>query len=96
MRVARDKYVFQVFVAGHEPKSALAVANLTRLCNKHIPGHYQIHTVDVLKHADVAYKQRVIVTPTVILTSPLPQVTLFGTLSDPAQVLAALRLTGER
>jgi len=94
--VARDKYVFQVFVVGHEPKSALAVANLVRLCNKHIPGRYRIDTVDVLKHADAAYKQRVIVTPTVILISPLPQVTLFGTLSDPAQVLAALRLTGAR
>lgn len=94
--MARAKYVFHVFVAGHEPKSALAVANLTRLCNTYIPGRYQIHTVDVLKHADVAYKQRVIVTPTVILISPLPTVTLFGTLSDPTQVLAALRLTGER
>jgi circadian clock protein KaiB len=94
--VARDKYVFHVFVAGHEPNSALAVANLTRLCNKHIPGRYQIHTVDVVKHPDAAYKQRVIVTPTVVLISPLPQVTLFGTLSDAAQVLAALRLTGER
>jgi len=94
--VARDTYVFKVFVAGHEPKSALAVTNLIRLCNKHIPGRYHIDTVDVLKHAEAAYKQRVIVTPTVILISPLPQVTLFGTLSDPAQVLAALRLNGER
>jgi len=95
-RPGRDKYVFQVFVAGHEPNSALALANLIRLCDKHIPGHYQIQTVDVMKHAAAAYKQNVIVTPTVILISPLPGVTLFGTLSDPAQVLAALRLTAER
>lgn len=95
-RPGRDRYVFRVFVAGQEPKSALAVANLVRLCNKHLPGHYQIHTVDVLTHADAAYKHNVIVTPTVILISPLPRVTLFGTLSDPGQVLAALRLTGER
>jgi len=93
--VARHTYVFQVFVAGHEPKSALAVANLIRLCNRHIPGHYRIDMVDVLTHADVAYKAHVIVTPTVILISPLPRVTLFGTLNDSAQVLAALRLTGE-
>jgi len=38
----------------------------------------------------------VIVTPTLILVRPLPKVTLFGTLRDPGQVLAALRLSGAR
>ena len=93
---ARDPYVFQVFVAGSQPNSALAVRNLVRLCDAHIPGRYQIRTVDVLKHADAAIRHNVIVTPTAILVSPPPRVTLFGTLSDPGQVLAALRLDGER
>ncbi|MCX6550674.1 MAG: circadian clock protein KaiB [Acidobacteria bacterium] len=93
---APDTYVFQLFVAGDEPNSALALGNLVRICDAHIAGRYEIHTVDVLKNADAAYKHNVIVTPTVILTRPLPSVTLFGTLRDPAQVLAALRLTGAR
>ena len=95
-RPARDPYVFQVFVAGSQPNSALAVRNLVRLCNAHIPGRYQIRTIDVLKHADAAIRHNVIVTPTSILVSPLPRVTLFGTLGDPRQVLSALRLAGER
>jgi len=92
----RETYLFQLFVAGDEPNSALALENLVRLCDKHIPGRYKVHIVDVLKNADAAYKHRVIVTPTLILTSPVPKVTLFGNLSNPAQVLAALRLNGER
>lgn len=95
-RPRRDTYVFQVFVAGDEPNSALALANLVRLCDQHLPGLYEIHTVDVLKNAEAAYRHNVIVTPTVILARPLPQVTLFGTLRDPVQVLAALRLGGAR
>jgi circadian clock protein KaiB len=90
----RHTHVFQVFVAGDEPNSALALANLVRLCDRHIPGRYEIRTVDVLKHAEIAYRHNVIVTPTVILVRPRPTVTLFGTLRDPAQVLAALRLNG--
>jgi len=93
-RPARDTYVFQLFVAGDEPNSALARENLGRLCDAHLPGRFEIHTVDVLKHAEVAYKHNVIVTPTLILIRPLPRVTLFGTLRDAGQVLAALRLTG--
>ncbi|MFO7693108.1 MAG: circadian clock KaiB family protein [Vicinamibacterales bacterium] len=95
-RPARDTYVFQLFVAGDEPNSALARGNLVRLCNAHLPGRFEIHTVDVLKNAEAAYKHNVIVTPTLILIRPLPKVTLFGTLRDPGQVLAALRLTGAR
>jgi circadian clock protein KaiB len=93
---SRDTYVFQLFVAGDEPNSALALENLVRLCDRHIPERYEIRTVDVLKHADAAYRNGVIVTPTLILIKPLPKVTLFGTLRDPGQVLAALRLNGLR
>ena len=50
--------------------------------------------MDVLKNADAAYRHNVIVTPTLILLKPLPKVTVFGNLRDPAHVLAALRLTG--
>ena len=95
-RPGRDKYVFQVFVAGDEPNSALAVGTWSGSATSTSRGATEIHTVDVLKHVDAAYRHNVIVTPTVILISPLPRVTLFGTLSDPGQVLAALRLTGER
>jgi len=35
----------------------------------------------------------VLVTPCLILDSPLPKVTVFGNLSDTEKVLAALRLT---
>lgn len=95
-RPGGDTYVFQLFVAGDEPNSALAHGNLVRLCDAHLPGRFEIHTVDVLKNAEAAYKHNVIVTPTLILIRPLPRVTLFGTLRDPGQVLAALRLTGAR
>ena len=83
-------------MAGNEANSEEALANLVRLCETHITGRYEIHTVDVLKHADVAYKNNVLVTPTLVLIKPLPKVTVFGTLSDTRQVLAALRLTGGR
>ena len=91
-----ETYVFQLFVAGDEPNSALALGHLIGLCDTHLPGRYEIHTVDVLKNADVAYRNSVIVTPTLVLTAPLPRVTVFGNLSNPAQVLAALRLAGGR
>lgn len=92
----RKSYLFQLFVAGSESNSAQALGNLVRLCEEHLKGRYEIRIVDVLKNADAAYQNNVIVTPTLILLRPLPTVTVFGNLRDPQHVLAALRLTGGR
>ena len=92
----RKRYVLRLFVAGNESNSSQARENLVRLCEEHIKGRYKIHTVDVLNNGNVAYRNNVLVTPTLILIKPLPKVTVFGNLRDTRQVLAALRLTGER
>jgi circadian clock protein KaiB len=88
----RETHVFRLFVAGNESNSLQARENLARLCKEHIKGRFTIDTVDVLKDASSAYKNRVLVTPTLILVKPLPAVTVFGNLNDTRQVLAALRL----
>jgi circadian clock protein KaiB len=85
-------HVFRLFVAGNESNSLQARENLARLCEEHIKGRYTIDTVDVLKDAASAYKNHVLVTPTLILVKPLPAVTVFGNLNDTRQVVAALRL----
>jgi len=88
-------YVFRLFVAGNESNSSQARGNLARLCEEHIKGRYKIDVVDVLKDAAAAYKNGVLVTPTLILLRPLPKVTVLGNLNDTGQVLAALRLAGD-
>jgi len=88
----RETHVFRLFVAGNESNSLQARENLARLCEEHIKGRFRIDTVDVLKDASSAYKNRVLVTPTLILVKPLPAVTVFGNLNNTRQVLGALRL----
>jgi circadian clock protein KaiB len=90
-----ENYVFRLFVAGDEPNSSQARANLARICEEHIKGRYKIDAVDVLKNAAAAHKNKVLVTPTLILIKPLPKVTVLGNLNDTRQVFAALRLLGD-
>jgi circadian clock protein KaiB len=82
-------------VAGNEPNSAQARGNLARICEEHLKGRYKIETVDVLKDAAAAHRENVLVTPTLILITSQPKVTVLGNLSDTRQVLAALRLNGD-
>jgi circadian clock protein KaiB len=86
-------YLFRLFVAGHESNSAQARGNLARLCEEHLKGRHRIEIVDVMRDAVTAHRNGVLVTPTLILVEPRPKVTLLGSLTDNAQVLAALRLS---
>jgi len=81
-------------VAGREHNSALARTNLAQLCEKHLKGRHRIDIVDVLKNTAIALEFRVLVTPTLMLVRPRPEVTVLGNLNDTREVLAALRLIG--
>jgi len=94
--VTRTTYVFRLFLAGHERNSELARTNLARLCETHLNGRHRIEIVDVLQNTALALKWRVLVTPTLILVRPRPEVTVLGNLKDTRAVLAALGLIGGR
>jgi len=49
--------------------------------------------VDVLEDFQTALDNNVLVTPCLILVSPLPRVAILGNLGDTEKVLSALRLT---
>lgn len=89
---AEDVYSFRLFVAGNEPRSAEAIRNLSQICQEHLKGRSQVEVIDVLVDFEAALSERVVVTPTLIVASPPPRITLVGTLADRAKVRAALRL----
>jgi circadian clock protein KaiB len=90
-----EKFVFRLFVAGDEPHSELARANLTKICESHIHQRYEIQIVDVLESFDVALENSIFLTPALVKVSPRPRITVFGNLSDTEALLKALRLIGE-
>jgi circadian clock protein KaiB len=83
---------FQVFMAGDEPHSMLALNNLKRFCEAYLQDRYEIQVVDVFKSFDTALTNSIFLTPAVIKMRPSPRVTIFGNLSDAKKLLAALQL----
>lgn len=88
-----ETYVLRLFMADNEPNSKQARENLERLQETHLKMPHKKEIVDVLEDFQTALENNVMVTPCLILVSPLPRVTIFGNLSDTEKVLAALRLT---
>jgi circadian clock protein KaiB len=90
-----ETVVFQLFVAGDEPHSKMAINNLKELCESHIKGECRVEILDVFKSFDIALANGIYLTPALLRVSPGPRITIFGNLSDRGKVLTALEITGE-
>lgn len=94
---AESAIVFRLtlFFAGDELNSRAARENLEKLCQGDLEGRCEIEYVDVLEDFEEALKHNVLVTPTLLVREPQPEVTIIGNLSDESRVRKALGL-GER
>ena len=93
--MSRDlQFQLRLYVAGDAQNSAEALANLTAICRRALPGRHAIEIVDVFKDPARALADRVFMTPTLVKVAPAPVRTIVGTLSDADKVLRALGLDG--
>lgn len=86
-----ETIVFQLFVAGEETHSKMAMNNLRAICDSHLKDRCTIEIVDVYESFDIALENRIFLTPALIRVSPGPRITIFGNLSDMSEVLKALQ-----
>ncbi len=92
---AEATHRFILYVTGRTRRSERASSNLRELCAQRLAsGSYEIEVVDVLDHPARAETDRVIATPTVIRTTPLPRRRVIGDLSIADQAAHALDLPG--
>lgn len=84
------RYSFTLYLVGETVRSRAAVANIRSLCDNHLEGRYDLDLIDVVQRPDLAEEARVLATPMVVRTSPLPQLRAVGDLSDPHRTAAAL------
>ena len=50
----QDGYNLRLYIAGQTPKSIAAIANLKKICEKHLPGRYEIEVIDLIKDPALA------------------------------------------
>lgn len=86
------KYLLRLFVTGASARSATAISNLRRICEEELAGAYDLEIIDVQQHPAVAEDERILATPTLIKSLPLPLRRVIGDLSDKDKVLLGLEL----
>jgi circadian clock protein KaiB len=90
-----SRCLLKLYVTGRTPRSQRAIDNLQRICDEHLAGRYDMHVIDVLLAPEVAEREHILATPTVVKELPLPPRRIIGDLSDAARVLLGLELTSK-
>lgn len=85
-----DGYNLRLYVAGQTPKSMVAIANLKKICEQHLPGRYEIEVVDLIKDPALARRHQIVAIPTLIRQLPEPLKRIIGDLSNVEKVLVGL------
>jgi circadian clock protein KaiB len=86
----------RLYVAGQTPKSVVALANLKRVCEEHLPGRHTIEVIDLLQQPARARADQIVAIPTLVRTLPEPIRKVIGTLADTERVLVGLRINPRR
>jgi circadian clock protein KaiB len=73
-------------------RTIVTLQNLTELCDKYLPGQYELEVVDLVEDFARAREDNVMALPTLVRRSPGPVRKIIGELSNTDQVLTALGL----
>lgn len=87
-----SKWRLRLYVAGQTPKSTEALANLQRICRKHLPAKYHIEVVDLIKNPALAAGDQILALPTLVRKLPPPTRKIIGNLANEHRVLVGLDL----
>ena len=81
-----------LYVAGQSTRSLAAIANLRRLCDKHVPEGCKIEVIDLMRNPELAKLDQIVAIPTLIRKLPQPIKRIIGDLSATEKVLQSLEL----
>ena len=84
------RYALRLYITGQTPRSRQSVENLRALCDKYIPGKFDLEVVDIYQQPAMAAAGQIIAAPTLIKRMPLPLRRLVGDFSDQERVILGL------
>ncbi len=67
-----------------------ALANLRKICEEHLAGHYDIEVIDLLVNPRLAAGDQILAVPTLVRKLPEPIKKIIGDLSNEERVLVGL------
>src|SRR4051812_16438513 len=85
-------WALKLFVAGESRISALAIQNLKKLVEVHLPSNTRVRIVDLVREPDAEGNEEVLAVPLLVRDQPKPPRRVIGDLADTEKVLRGIGL----
>jgi circadian clock protein KaiB len=86
------KYILRLYVAGINPRSAVAIRSVTAICEEHLKDRYELEIIDIYQQPTLAKGEQIIAAPTLIKKLPLPLRKFIGDMANQERILVGLDL----
>jgi circadian clock protein KaiB len=83
-------YVLRLYVSGATPRSLIAVQNVMAVCEAHLQGRYTLEVIDIYQQPELAKREQLVATPTLIKQAPEPVRLMVGDLSNRQRLMRGL------
>lgn len=87
-----SRYDLSLYICGATPRSHRAIRNIKNICEKYLPGRYNLQIIDIFQNPKETAEHNVVAAPTLIKAAPLPVRRFIGDLSDTEKVTQGLAL----
>ncbi len=88
--VKPTEYILRLYVTGTTLRSTRAIANVKKICEQNLAGHYELEVIDLYQQPERAQEEQIIAAPTLIRQLPLPVRRVLGDMSKTERVLVVL------
>ena len=82
----------ELYITGRTPRLEAQVSELREILDRITRGHYTLEVIDVFNNPELAHKNAILATPTLIKARPLPVRRVVGDLRNHERVLDALEI----
>jgi circadian clock protein KaiB len=77
-----DKFLLRLYVAGATARSRQALRRVYQLCEAELKDGYRLEVIDVYQQPELARKNQIIATPTLVKDFPLPVRRFVGSMAS--------------
>jgi circadian clock protein KaiB len=90
--LAQPTYLFRLYVSGTSSRTSVAIANIRRIGDQYLPGHYELEVIDIYQQPAATKTAQVVAVPTLIKELPFPPQRFVGDMSNTERIVIGLNL----